>query len=255
MPPDLFDVSIESLALGGDGIGHLPDGRVVFVPFSAPGDQVRVRLTESKKRFARGRIREILEPSPARRDPPCPYFGTCGGCQYQHIAYEEECRQKQQQIHDTLTRLGGVDAGRILDLIPCPERYGYRNRVTVQRKDNAIGFVSVRGNSVVDIGQCLLAEPRINEKLSDLRKAPRPGDRFSLRSEGVVGEGFFQVNRFMNQRLLDEVERQAPPSGRLLLEGYAGTGWLTRTLAPRFDQVITVEWDSRCVEKGKFCVP
>ncbi|HXI10549.1 MAG TPA: TRAM domain-containing protein, partial [Thermodesulfobacteriota bacterium] len=79
-------VEITALAFGGSGVGRI-GGKVVFVPFTAPGDRVRVRLVVEKKGFSEGVVSEILEPSPLRVEPPCPVFGVCGGCDWQHISY------------------------------------------------------------------------------------------------------------------------------------------------------------------------
>ena len=87
MPSQTIEIRIERLAAGGDGVGRAPDGRVTFVPLTAPGDLVRVRVTKAAKRFVRGEIEEILEPSQDRVEPRCPVFGRCGGCTWQHLDY------------------------------------------------------------------------------------------------------------------------------------------------------------------------
>ncbi|MBI5231967.1 MAG: TRAM domain-containing protein, partial [Coriobacteriales bacterium] len=96
--PHQPNVTVESLAYGGDGVAHLDDGRVVFIPFAAPGDVVALRLTEEHPNFVRATIEDLVEPSPDRVDAPCPYFGICGGCQWQHVAYEAQLSAKRAAL-------------------------------------------------------------------------------------------------------------------------------------------------------------
>src|SRR5215471_8544327 len=104
---------------------------VVFVPFTAPGEIVEAELTEVKKRFARARLLRVLEPALERVKPPCPYFGECGGCQYQHLGYQAQLQLKRKQVCDLFQRIGELDPHLIAPVIPCPEPFGYRNRIMV----------------------------------------------------------------------------------------------------------------------------
>ena len=96
------EVEIHDVAYGGDGVGRLADGRAVFVPFSAVGDRLLVRLATRHRRFARGTIEKLLEPGPNRAEPRCPYYGECGGCCYQHLASDEQVRLKAAQLRGLL---------------------------------------------------------------------------------------------------------------------------------------------------------
>src|SRR5690606_28138875 len=126
--PPVVELTIEALAAGGDGVGRAPDGRVVFVPFAAPGDRLRVRLVEARARFARGAIEALLAPGPARVAPPCPVFGVCGGCAWQHVDYPAQVEAKRAIVRDALARLGGLEALPPLAFTPSPAPYGYRGR-------------------------------------------------------------------------------------------------------------------------------
>src|SRR5476651_2073816 len=95
---EMIEVTIEKVIFGGDGLARIPQGFVVFVPFAAEGDRLRVRITKRKAHHARAEIVEILQPGSDRENPPCPYYAKCGGCQYQHLTYAEECRLKENQI-------------------------------------------------------------------------------------------------------------------------------------------------------------
>src|SRR5262245_38151380 len=103
---DSLSVTVEDLAFGGEGVGRA-DGYVVFVPRTVPGDRVRVRLTQVRARYGRGVIEAVERPSPDRTEPPCPYYGRCGGCRLQHIAYAAQLAFKQRQVAECLNRLGG----------------------------------------------------------------------------------------------------------------------------------------------------
>ena len=110
-----YEIVLTTLTYGGDAMGRLPDpltgadSRAVFVPFGLPGERVRVRLTEEKKNFARGKIIEILEPSKDRIQPRCKHFGTCGGCHYQNLPYEKQLEAKTEILRDQLTRIGKIE--------------------------------------------------------------------------------------------------------------------------------------------------
>ena len=100
-----IDVLLGKYAYGGDAMGRLEDGRAVFVPFGLPGERVRIRLTEEKRNFARGELVEILEASPRRIIPRCKHFGSCGGCHYQSLPYEEQLKAKREILRDYKTNL------------------------------------------------------------------------------------------------------------------------------------------------------
>lgn len=178
-PGQLIAVTIHDLAFGGEGVGRL-DELVVFVPFVIPGEKVEVEVTEVKKKFARARLVRVLQASPERVEPRCPYFGECGGCQYQHIAYEAQLRLKHKQISDLFQRIGGFSGAVIDPVVACPEPYGYRNRIMVRTQWNKrlqrmeLGFLGMDNEHVVSITECALAEPVLNEDLQKVRANPPP---------------------------------------------------------------------------------
>src|SRR4051794_31950779 len=103
-PGERVRFKIDDIAFGGEGVGRI-DEFVIFVPFVALGEEVEAEIIEVKKRFARGKLIEVLQPSQERVTPPCPYFGECGGCQYQHLNYESQLRIKHKQITDLFERV------------------------------------------------------------------------------------------------------------------------------------------------------
>jgi predicted RNA-binding protein with TRAM domain len=124
-PGATLELTIEKLVPGGDGLAR-QEGKVYFVPFTAPGERVRVRIVEAKKDFARAIVVEIMEPSPDRAKPPCPVFGRCGGCDWQHITPEAQLRHKVALAEDALRRIGGISFPGLA--IEGGKPWRYRNR-------------------------------------------------------------------------------------------------------------------------------
>jgi predicted RNA-binding protein with TRAM domain len=155
---DTFELTIDDLAFGGEGVGRV-DGYVIFVRGGLPGDRVRVRLVEARGRFGRATIEEVVAASPDRVEPPCVYFGQCGGCRLQHLAYPAQLTFKEKQVRDCLERLGGVGDFELRPILPAPEPYGYRNKMefTVAHDPPTIGLhAAERYDVVLDIERCLL---------------------------------------------------------------------------------------------------
>ncbi len=165
----MTELIIESLAYGGDAIAHLEDGRAAFIPGACPGDRVRIELTEDRERFVRGRVIEILEPSDRRVEPPCPYFGVCGGCSWQHISYDLQCEAKRRSVVDALERIGRIpDADAIVAAtVPSRRAFGYRNKIELVTRPGAqrfeLGYHRSGSDEVVAVETCLLL-PRKQQK-------------------------------------------------------------------------------------------
>src|SRR2546430_12454119 len=124
-------VAMRDIAFGGEGVARLDDF-VIFVPFVLTGEEVLVEIIELKRNFARARLLKVLKASADRVQPPCRYFGDCGGCQYQHIDYRAQLRIKHKQITDLFQRIGGCAGDAVEPVVPCPRPYGYRNRIMLR---------------------------------------------------------------------------------------------------------------------------
>ncbi|MEC9488195.1 MAG: TRAM domain-containing protein, partial [Halanaerobium sp.] len=119
-------LELEDLAYGGDAVGRV-DNFAIFVPEGIPGEKVLVEITEVKKSFGRGRIIEVREPSPARKEPACPIFRECGGCQLKHIDYRVQLDYKRQMVSDVLARIGGIGL-QVEPVIGMEFPHSYRNK-------------------------------------------------------------------------------------------------------------------------------
>lgn len=153
---------IESLAYGGDSIAHLEDGRAAFVSGGCPGDTVDAEVTSDQGRFVRATVKEVLEPSADRVKPPCPYFGVCGGCTWQHVSYELQLTSKRSAVVDALTRIGSVtDADALVAAtVPSPQQYHYRNKIELVVDMSSgrprLGFHRAGSDGFVAVDSCLL---------------------------------------------------------------------------------------------------
>jgi 23S rRNA (uracil1939-C5)-methyltransferase len=175
---DGLDITIDDLAFGGEGVGRL-DGYVVFVRGGLPGDRLRVTVTEARARYGRGALEAVLMPSPDRVEAPCPYFGRCGGCRLQHLAYPAQLAFKEKQVRDCLTRLGGLPPFELRAILPAPEAYGYRNKMefTVAGPPPTVGLhAAERYDVVLDIERCLLQSETMNVLLDEFRRQVRARD-------------------------------------------------------------------------------
>ena len=172
-----LSLTIDDLAFGGEGVGR-SDGYVIFVPGGIPGDRVRVRVEQARARFGRGVIESVETPSPARVEAPCPYFGRCGGCRLQHVAYSAQLAFKTKQVADVLERLGELTGFELRPIIGAPEIYGYRNKMefTVTRASRVEDQIVVglhqaaRYDAVLDIERCLLQSDGMNALLAESRR-------------------------------------------------------------------------------------
>jgi 23S rRNA (uracil1939-C5)-methyltransferase len=190
---DPIDVRIEKLVYGGEGLAH-HEGHTVFAPFVLPDESVSIEPLERRKKFIRGRVAKIKTPSADRAVAPCPYFGVCGGCNYQHIPYELQLRYKAEILRETLSRLGRLQwDGPIVPHASPP--FGYRNRVQwkIAREGGGsaeIGYFQAGSQKLCAIGQCPIASPRLNEML---------GAIVNLLQSEKLPEGLREIEAFTDQ--------------------------------------------------------
>jgi 23S rRNA (uracil1939-C5)-methyltransferase len=189
---DAISLSVDDLAFGGEGVGRV-DGYVIFVRGGIPGDRLTVRLTEARARYGRGVIEALETASPDRVDAPCPYFGRCGGCRLQHVAYPAQLAFKEKQVRDCLERLGGLPPFELRPILPAPEVFGYRNKmeftVAPSLAGPALGLHAAdRYDVVIDIDRCLLQSDVMNTLLAETRAVARARS-LSVYEATADGEG------------------------------------------------------------------
>jgi tRNA/tmRNA/rRNA uracil-C5-methylase (TrmA/RlmC/RlmD family) len=267
------EFEITEVAAGGDGVGRSPDGRVVFVPFTAPGDRVHVRITNSRPRFARGVVEALVEPSSQRTDPVCPVFGSCGGCAWQHIGYRTQLDAKIAIASAALQRIGRLSLPIPLAITPSESPYRYRSRSRVLVSDGRVGYRRRRSHVLCATRRCPVLVEELDASLSELADHPPSVDgewelalghgadrepplarRSSLPAERgprlwlPVGEDrvgfspgvFVQANAGLIDVLAHAVST-AVGEGGLAFDLFAGAGFLTLGLARRFESVLAVE--------------
>lgn len=259
------------MSLGGAGIARLREGKdaglVLFIPYSAPGDVLRVRITEQKKNFAYAEIVEIVTPSPHRRVAPCPVFGQCGGCNWQHIIYPEQLRQKQAIVEEQLSKV--IESStQVLPTVASAQEFRYRNRIQVHFQDQKWGYYARKSHHLIETRDCLIAEEALIQKLETLGKTESQRIQVSLQKDlNVVVEdenqtssddlGFSQVNRFQNENLIKTVLEWSDPSATEtwteIWDLYAGSGNFTVPLYEKYrkSKITAVELSSQSVSQAQ----
>src|ERR1700704_1341015 len=237
----IVELSIHDVAFGGKGVAR-DEGKAVFIPFTIDGERVTAKIVREKKQFAEGELVELLDPSPHRTAPECPYFGTCGGCSYQHISYGHQLELKARQVEQAMRRIGRLAEPPMRPIIPSPLPYGYRNRITVHALDGVVGFFRRESNRLIDIERCPIAMDKVNRALAQLRaRHPRDG-HYTLRA-GSGPRVFSQTNDAVANALRDLIAQLVPPGQELLIDAYCGAGFFAKALLDKFERVIGIDWD------------
>lgn len=166
-------VEITTLTNGGDGLGRV-DGKAVFVGVTAPGDVVQCELTVVKKRYAKGRLLQVITPSVARIKPECAHFATCGGCDWQMLSYADQCVWKERLLRENCQHQLKMDEAVFQPLLASDAQHGYRSRVQLKCSCDIngfkLGFYQRGSHKVVDVTSCPVADARINQLLPQLRQ-------------------------------------------------------------------------------------
>ncbi|HOO78347.1 MAG TPA: hypothetical protein PLI51_03970 [bacterium] len=271
---------IEKVVAGGYGLIR-DDGGVVFCRAVLPGETVEAEVTGKAKGIRWAEVREVLEPSPERTVPVCPFFPACGGCDFQHMEYGRERAIKEGIAGEVLRRI----MRREVQIDPFSRAFGelpaleYRNTIHLRGADGALGYYRKKSRKIVDIGDCPIARPRIREALGrwSLRQAARTPDKLTLRAGNVAGESgaepLLAVAEYGRERVVEggalEMElagnrfrvspdsffqmntaaaelvvddlRETLPEGGRLLDLFTGVGLFAVSLAERFPEVLGFE--------------
>ena len=264
------------------------DGRNVFVAGGIPGERVVAEVVKVHRKYVSAKVVEVLEASPDRVEPPCPYYGVCTGCQWQHLSYDAQLKTKREKVTDALRRVGGLEDPPVSEVIPSPDEYGYRNhaRFTINR-EGALGFVNRETRQFLRIEKCLLMHDGVNTLLEGLQdrcgettqlsiragkysgdyliqpylvhpdiKVPTGQKRYTESVDGrnfdVSSPSFFQVNVDQAAAAANLVrDRLHLTPDDVLLDAYTGVGTFAILLAPSVKQVIAVEESSAAVADAK----
>ena len=245
----IVDLVIDDVAFGGKGIGR-EQGKAVFVPFTIDGERVRARIVREKKQFAEAELVDVIEPSAHRVTPPCPYFGRCGGCAYQHIDYEHQLTIKSRQVRDVLQRIGKIRELPLRPIIPSPRDYAYRNRITVHVEDGVIGFFRRDTHRLIDIERCPISREQVNAALTKLRGEKPPDGHYTLRASPTA-RVFSQVNDEVAMSLRDLMRQVVAPNQQLLVDAYCGTGFFAKALLDKFERVIGIDRDKFAIGQAR----
>ena len=275
-----FEVVIERILPGGLGLAHA-DGRTVMVALAAPGDRLRVRIDRVKGNVVFASIVQVIESSSLRIEPPCPYFGRCGGCDFQQLNYQAQLETKKEIIRDCLRRLASLEAIPDFEIVPAPHEWHYRARAQWQFDpvSKRLGYFESGSHRICDVAECAVLAPELQAELERLRRlieqdalsgntryfraiagdesvsiADERGRNPIGRHDGEItrtvhGEtyffnaaSFFQTNNDLLPQLIDEALSEV--RGGKAVELYSGVGLFTLPLARRFWEVVAVESDA-----------
>ncbi|MEZ5326195.1 MAG: class I SAM-dependent RNA methyltransferase [Verrucomicrobiales bacterium] len=278
-----IELQIDTLTNMGVGLGRI-DGWVVMVPSTLPGEKVRTRIYRNYKNYSEGDLVQILEASPERREPRCPLFGTCGGCQYQHLNYASQLEWKRRQVAELLLHMAKLDDVEVRPVIGSPTEWNYRSKITPHfqkprdGKIDAIGFLAIGSrNRIIDVEHCAIATETINDGLTVGRKeifgnprkfkkgatlllrdangtlATNPNEPITEVVDGITFDflagSFFQNNPFILPEFTRYVASQARESGaRFLVDAYCGSGLFCLTAARHFEKVVGIEISESAIE-------
>jgi 23S rRNA (uracil1939-C5)-methyltransferase len=240
------ELKIEDVAFGGKGVAR-DEGKAVFIPFTIDGERVTAEIVREKKQFAEAELVALLDPSPERVEPECPYFGRCGGCSYQHISYKHQLELKTRQVEQAMRRIGRLSEPPMRPIIPSPLPYGYRNRITVHAQDNVVGFYRRDVHQLMDIARCPIAEPEVNDALAQLRAGRVRDGHYTLRAHSGP-RVFAQTNDSVAEALAELIAEMLSTETTLLIDAFCGAGFFTKRLAPQFERVVGIDWDRFAIE-------
>ena len=275
-PGDTVTVRIESLVAGGAGLARLPDGRILFALYAAPGELVEVEIERVQKDYLEGATRKVIEPSPDRIEPRCPLFGECGGCQLQHITYDAQLAAKTTVVREQFLRIAHMADPPVEAMVGARDPWAYRNhlRFSTGKMHGDVGFIHRRGRGLLKVEDCPIADPWINALLPKLqghgaglhqvqvRRNNETGsylllpempaldiptgqrsyrERLAGHDFQVSDSAFFQVNSAQAEEMVRLIGEALPSQGELFVDAFAGVATFAVLFANRFRHVLAIE--------------
>jgi 23S rRNA (uracil1939-C5)-methyltransferase len=273
---DILEVKTEGMSFGSAAVARLKTNEgnhVIFVYGAAPNEYVRIKITNKKKNYFESIVLEVLEKSPFRVTPFCPYFGFseghCGGCDWQHIDYKKQVLEKTHNVLYQIARTLKIDLdtlNKITKSYPAKSPFFYRNRIQLRGDQNKIGFYERGSQKIISIDECKVAHPKLNEKLKEFISKNRfteikyHEDRFKiewtfdLKSNQVLEAinkphaalGFTQINHEQNEVMINIIKNiiqnlNFSKSNSILLDLYGGSGNLSKPMLSFFDELLCVD--------------
>jgi len=270
------EVEVELVGIGprGDAAAVDADGLPIYVAYGIPGERVRARIYKQGRHSASADLVEVLRPSPARVEAPCPLFGSCNGCQLQHIAPARQLEIKRDMVIAQLGRFGGFVDPPVAPVLGMADPWHYRNHARFTVRQGRLGFVRRHRRQFFEVPRCLLMEPRINDLLARLQGRLQETTQCNVRvgapeaepmiqpklehvdiasgqaslRERLLGHdfrvsaaSFFQVNRVQAERMAEIVCEAIGAGDRVVVDAYAGVGTFAVLLAPHVARVIAIE--------------
>ncbi len=171
MQTEPFEIEIEKMIYGGDGLSRR-EGQVILTPFTLAGEVVSAMPERAQSGVLWAKLAELVRASPDRVSAPCPYFGTCGGCHYQHATYARQLEMKREILAETLQRVGKIAAPERFETVSA-EPWGYRNRVQLRVEGIRLGYLQARSHRLCAIDQCPISSPAVNACIATLRRMLR----------------------------------------------------------------------------------
>jgi len=277
---ETYELRIERIVPKGLGIGFA-EKMTFFVPLTAAGDVVKVKVNQKKGKIAFAEVVEVLQPSPDRIEPPCQYFGRCGGCDFQQMNYQAQLSAKSAIIKDCLSRLGKIKYEKEIEMIGSPRDFGYRARAAwhLDTRNKRIGYFKRLSHEIIDVEKCPILTADLQKTLTELREnvewesfwsnkveieAANSDGKVSIYSDELVepteeiifsafGEQylysascFFQGNSFLINTLIEKAVGDI--TGKNALDLYCGVGLFTLPLARKFEKVVGVEGNMKAIE-------
>lgn len=262
----IVELYVEKMSFGGAGIARLED-LVVFVQNAAPMERLKARITKVKKRYLEAESLEIIEASPSRRTPACPIALECGGCQWQHIEYAEQLKQKKLIFLESIGKSKIINYAHDISIIPS-EEFRYRNRIQIRADKSKIGFYQKATNNIIHTEDCLITEKEITDQFPKLlNKAKSAGKKLKYEiyrdlnnSIQVIenqahgsAQGFSQVNEKQNKKMIEWLLKNLNSIPKTnIYDFYAGNGNLSIPMAQAFPEYLVnaIELNQNAVDLG-----
>lgn len=258
------------------------EGTTFFVALAAAGDELLVKINQRKGKTAFAEIVEIIKPSADRIEPRCPYFGACGGCNFQQLNYRAQLDAKVAIVRDCLTRIGRINHAAEISIIGSPKDYEYRARAQwhVDAQPRKFGYFKRNSHDIIDVEVCPILTTQMQEVLTEARETIEwesfssnifeieaaasgeqmssiysreilePTSEISFAASGETyfydADTFFQGNPFLIEALIDAALKDA--RGETAIDLYCGVGLFTLPLARRFERVFAVEGNKKAIE-------